>query len=260
MSLAFSPPVRALSRSIARDPMQSKTLRLTYERKLVALFRRYRAAALASLDLARENEARALEPTPIQIAWLVDELDVLSRETILAPGEAIVSDSVKTGYRHGVLYAERALVQVGISSKLGEGPADWRVIDVLQARNLSALKGITAETNKAIIRSLTEGINNGEGVVKLRKRLAAEVEGIGYNRARLMAHTETMYACNEGAKLRYAQHGIKRVQWLTAGHENTCEKCAALNGKVFDIDQAPPCPLHPLCRCTLLPVIDEEDD
>lgn len=249
--------IRTLSRSTRQDPMQSKTRRKTYERKLVTLFRRYQAAALASLEIARENEARALEPTPIRIAWLVDELGVLSRETILAPGEVIVSDSVKTGYRHGVLYAERALVQVGISSKLGEGPADWRVIDVLQARNLSALKGITAETNKAIIRSLTEGINNGEGVVKLRKRLMAEVEGIGYNRARLMAHTETMYASIEGAKLRYSQHGIRKVEWLTAGHDNTCDQCAALNGKVFDIAQAPPCPLHPMCRCTLLPVIED---
>lgn len=249
-----------LSRSTLRDPMQSKTLRLTYERKLVALFRRYRAAALASLDLARENEAsRELEPSHIQITWLVDELDMLSREVILAPGEVVVSDSVKTGYHQGALYAQRALARIGISSTLGEGPADWRVIDVLQVRNLSALKGITAEMNKAIVRSLTEGINNGEGVVKLRKRLMAEVEGIGYNRARLMAHTETMYASNEGAKLRYSQHGVTRVEWLTAGHENTCAQCQALNGKIFDIAQAPPIPLHPMCRCTLLPVIEVDE-
>jgi len=256
MALSTSSAVRTLSRSTRQDPMQSKTRRKTYERKLVALFRRYRAAALASLDLARENEARALEPPYIQISWLA-RLDPLAQEVILAPGGRVINESAETGFRHGVLYAERALARVGISSKLGEGPADWRVIDVLQARNLSALKGITAETNKAIIRSLTEGINNGEGVVKLRKRLMAEVEGIGYNRARLMAHTETMYASNEGAKLRYSQHGIRKVEWLTAGHGDTCDQCAALNGKVFDIAQAPPCPLHPMCRCTLLPVIED---
>lgn len=250
--------IRTLSRSTARDPMQSKTLRTTYERKLVALFRRYRAAALASLDLARENEARALEPTPIQIAWLVGDLDRLAQQAVLSPGEAIVNDMAKSGYRQGATFAERALARIGISSKLGEGPADWRVIDVLQVRNLTALKGIVAETNKAIVRSLTEGINAGEGVVKLRKRLMKEVEGIGYNRARLMAHTETMYASNEGAKIRYSQHGIRRVQWLTAGHDNTCERCQALNGKIFDIDKAPMCPCHPFCRCTLLPVLDDE--
>lgn len=236
--------------------MQSKTRRKTYERKLVGLFRRYQSAALASLEVARENETRALEPSPIRIAWLVNELDRISRETVLAPGEPIVAESVKASYRYGVLYAEHALARIGIVSKIGEGPADWRVLDVLQARNLSALKGISAETNKAIVRSLSEGINAGEGVVKLRKRLMTEVEGIGYNRARLMAHTETMYASNEGAKLRYSQHGVSKVEWVTAGHSNTCSRCQALDGEVFDLGQAPPIPLHPNCRCTLLPIIE----
>jgi SPP1 gp7 family putative phage head morphogenesis protein len=237
-----------LSAAARRDPMHAARIAKQYERKILRLFRDYRRLALESLDVARENEAvRELEPTPIRIAWIVDALDLLAREKILAPGEVVVTEGVRTGYHQGVLYAERALARIGISSQLGRGPADQQVLDVLQARNLSALKGITAETNKSIIRSLTEGINNGEGVVKLRERLMAEVEGIGYNRARLMAHTETMYASNEGAKLRYSQHGVTRVEWLTAGHDNTCADCAALNGQVFDIDKTPPIPLHPNC-------------
>lgn len=246
-----------LSAVTRRDPMHAGRIAKQYERKILRLFRDYRRLALEALDVARENEApRELEPTHIRIAWIVDALDLLAREAILSPGEVIVTEGVRTGYHQGVLYAERALARIGISSQLGRGPADQQVLDVLQARNLSALKGITAETNKAIIRSLTEGINNGEGVVKLRKRLMAEVDGIGYNRARLMAHTETMYASNEGAKLRYSQHGVTQVEWLTAGHDNTCADCAALNGQVFDIDKAPPIPHHPMCRCTLLPVIE----
>ncbi|MFA7122146.1 MAG: minor capsid protein [Bacilli bacterium] len=250
------PPVK-LSAAARRDPMHAGRIAKQYERKILRLFRDYRRLALESLDVARENEApRELEPTPIRIAWIVDALDLLAREKILAPGEVVVTEGVRTGYHQGVLYAERALARVGISSHLGQGPADQRVLDVLQARNFAALKGVSDETNKSIIRSLSEGINNGEGVVKLRKRLMAEVDGIGYNRARLMAHTETMYASNEGAKLRYTQHGITKVQWLMAGHENTCTDCEALNGQIFDIDKAPSIPHHPMCRCTLLPVIE----
>jgi SPP1 gp7 family putative phage head morphogenesis protein len=246
-----------LSAAARRDPMHAARIAKQYERKILRLFRDYRRLALESLDVARENEAvRELEPTPIRISWLVDTLDVLAQEAILSPGEVIVTEGVRTGYHQGVLYAERALARIGISSQLGRGPADQQVLDVLQARNLSALKGITAETNKSIIRSLTEGINNGEGVVKLRKRLMAEVDGIGYDRARKMAHYETMYASNEGAKLRYTQHGIRRVQALTAGHANTCDDCDALNGQIFDIDKAPRFPLHVYCRCTWLPVIE----
>ncbi len=237
-----------LSATARRDPMHATRIAKRYEGQLLRLFRDYRRLAVESLDVARENEApRELEPTPIRIAWLINTLDALAREKILVPGEEITSDAAETGYRQGTKYAELALAQVGISSKIGDGPVDWRVIDVLKARNLTALKGISDEMNKAIVRSLSEGINNGEGVVKLRKRLTAEIEGIGYNRARLMAHTETMYASNEGAKLRYSQHGVTRVEWLTAGHDNTCADCAALNGQVFDIDKTPPIPLHPNC-------------
>ncbi|WP_292366061.1 minor capsid protein [Methanoculleus sp. UBA208] len=247
---------KQVSRSTRRDPVQAKTLRVTYEKGLVRLFRTYRTAAVEVLTLARENEARALEPTPIRIAWLVEELELLAKEAILGPGEVVVSNSVKTGYRRGVLYAERALARIGITSKLGEGPADWRVLDVLRVRNLQALKGVTAEMNKQIVSALTEGINKGESVVKLARRLRDQVDGIGIQRARLMAHTETMYACNEGALLRYRQHGIKTIEWLCAG--NPCTKCQENCGKPFPINEAPPCPLHPRCRCTLLPVIDDD--
>ena len=246
-----------LSAAARRDPMHAARIAKQYERKILRLFRDYRRLALESLDVARENEAvRELEPTPIRISWLVDELDLLAREKILAPGEVIVTEGVRTGYHQGALYAERALARVGISSQLGRGPADQRVLDVLQARNFAALKGVSDEMNKSIIRSLSEGINNGEGVVKLRKRLTTEVEGIGYDRARKMAHYETMYASNEGTKLRYTQHGIRRVQALTAGHENTCDDCESMNGQIFDIDKAPTFPRHVYCRCTWLPVIE----
>lgn len=76
-----------LSRSTLRDPMQSKTLRQTYERKLVALFRRYKTAALESLTLARENEARALEPPTFRsLGWLTGWTCSLGKQSSL-PGK-----------------------------------------------------------------------------------------------------------------------------------------------------------------------------
>jgi hypothetical protein len=44
--------------------------------------------------------------------------------------------------------------------------------------------------------------------------------------------------------------GIKHVQWLTAHHDNECEACKALEGKLFPIKEPPTMP--PLdCRCEL---------
>lgn len=248
-----------LSRSTRRYPTQARTLANTYERKLLKLITGFGKAAAAALDqgldrtLEQPSPTRALEPTSFQIAWFVQQLKVLAEREITGPGTRITQQATLAAFRQGTTFGETVLVTVGISSKLGEGPADARVIDALQARNLTTLEGISSELNKAIIRSLTDGLNAGEGVVKLRKRLMKEVEGI-VNRARLMAHTETMHACNEGAKVRYRQVGIEQVQWLTAKDDRLCDRCAPLDGTVYDIDKAPPCPLHPMCRCTLLPV------
>jgi len=249
-----------LSRSTLRNPAQTRTLATTYERQLLRLIKAFGKAAAAALDQALEpargleaGPVRGLEPTSFQIAWFVQQLKVLAEAEIVSPGTKITRQATLAAFRQGTKYGEMTLARIGISSKLGEGPADLQVIDVLQARNLTTLEGISAETNKQIVRSLTDGLNAGEGVVKLRKRLMKEVEGIGFNRARLMSHTETMHACNEGAKTRYRQVGISRVEWLTARGEGVCPQCAALDGTVYDIDKAPPCPLHPMCRCTLLP-------
>jgi len=58
----------------------------------------------------------------------------------------------------------------------------------------------------------------------------------------------------------YKKHGVAEVEWLAALDERTCDECDDLNGKKFPIDEVPNCPLHPTCRCVLLPVIAEVPD
>lgn len=49
--------------------------------------------------------------------------------------------------------------------------------------------------------------------------------------------------------------GIKKLMW-SATFENSCKKCMALDGKIFDIDKVPDLPQHPNCKCLLLPYIE----
>ena len=51
----------------------------------------------------------------------------------------------------------------------------------------------------------------------------------------------------------YKDAGVKKVMWVTQRDERVCEECSALNGLVFDIDDAPAKP-HLGCRCRLVPV------
>ena len=132
---------------------------------------------------------------------------------------------------------------------------DWRVLDSLQLRNLSALKGICDEMSKEIIRELTDGINAGEGMPKLSARIQKAV-GMGKTRADLMARTETINAAVDGCRVRYEQAGITEFEFLAASDHRTCEQCASHNGKIYRLtDNANLPPLHPGCRCAIVPVV-----
>lgn len=132
---------------------------------------------------------------------------------------------------------------------------DWRVLDSLQLRNLSALKGICDEMSKEIIRELTDGINAGEGMPKLSARIQKAV-GMGKTRADLMARTETINAAVDGCRVRYEQAGITEFEFLAASDHRTCEQCASHNGKIYKLtDNANLPPLHPGCRCAIAPVV-----
>ena len=43
---------------------------------------------------------------------------------------------------------------------------------------------------------------------------------------------------------------------MTAFDKRTCMGCAALSGKIYPLDNHPPRPLHPRCRCVLVPETD----
>lgn len=47
------------------------------------------------------------------------------------------------------------------------------------------------------------------------------------------------------------------LMWITEMDERVCSDCDSLEGEVFAIDSSPGCPLHPNCRCHLVPVTND---
>jgi len=45
---------------------------------------------------------------------------------------------------------------------------------------------------------------------------------------------------------------IKSVQWRAALSNRTCLRCSGLDGHSYPLNDHPPIPLHPRCRCVLL--------
>ena len=100
----------------------------------------------------------------------------------------------------------------------------------------------------------------------------------------MIARTETIRSSNAGAVMSYEKAGITEKQWFTAEDGMVCVYCAEMHGKVVGVSDnywnlgdtmtverqdKPPAsmtlsyenvaapPLHPNCRCTILPVVVE---
>lgn len=133
-----------------------------------------------------------------------------------------------------------------------------------------------AQTVKALEDSLNEGIKQGENQAKLRNRVSDVYDQATKVRAELIARTEAIAASNEGTLEAYRQSPLVTGKEWSANF-GACEFCMSLNGKVVEIEKnfadkgttltvgektitvgyehlSHP-PLHPNCRCALLPVI-----
>lgn len=237
-----------LSKTTKRDPTQTKTLRESYRRDLMRLFRSYRRDALIALKRSEDQTTRMMAAADIDLIRLDEVLRSLGA-ALVTKGIHITRDHVLQNYTAGTVFGTKQLNRIGIEAVIGVGPADWRAMDALKVRNLSALRGVTNEMNKQIIRELSDGISLGESMPKLAKRLTDRVDHIGMTRATTIARTETLHAFNQGAELRYAQAGIDTLEWLSA-HDppRVCEECLALDGTTFKIkSNHPRPPIHPNC-------------
>jgi SPP1 gp7 family putative phage head morphogenesis protein len=212
------------------------------------LFRQYRQHVLDALHGSSvQLSAVNLQPPDVDIIRFEEILRQLGVQ-LVTNGQRITDDFARKTYFAGTNYGTLSLKRAGISFALGESPADWRVIDALKVRNLSALRGIKDETNKQIILELTDGIQKGESVPKLAKRISDRVDHIGITRATAMARTEAINAFTQGAEQRYTQAGIETLEWLVARDDRLCEECEPLDGKQFSVkSRHPRPPLHPQC-------------
>ena len=88
------------------------------------------------------------------------------------------------------------------------------------------------------------------------KNLLQERFNVSYRRADTLVRTELAHIQTEAAKKRYEDYGIQYIEVLVDADDRTCDECKALIGKKFPIHAAPPLPVHPNDRCTIIPVID----
>lgn len=115
-----------------------------------------------------------------------------------------------------------------------------------------------------LINIISQGLDDGKSVPEIRSAIQADFEG-EYTKmqAQRITRTEVLRASNQATLDAYEQSGVvEGKQWLTAGAVDECAEyegqIESLGGNFYsdtsDFADGDP-PLHPNCRCVLLPVL-----
>lgn len=121
-----------------------------------------------------------------------------------------------------------------------------------------------------IRKGMNAGFAAGDDIPAMTTRLKNGV-GLGYrsgikgpmHRIDVLARTAVLMTRKAGVAevLRENAPKLGRVQYLTAMDEKVCPICRPLHGRVWPVGspEVRQPPLHPNCRCDLVPVMDQED-
>lgn len=138
-----------------------------------------------------------------------------------------------------------------------------KVTEFVETRVGDLIKGISDTTKEALRVTLKEGMEAGESIPKLAKRIEEVYEDAKGYRSTLIARTETVTASNNGALNGYRQSGVvEKKTWLTAGDDRVRPEHAAMDGETVGLEEAfsngSMVPDSPGERCTITPVLFKE--
>lgn len=204
-----------------------------------------------------------------------------------------IKTHIDSAYQQGIRRGRQELRKLGVEIDEGQlggdpirvafnSPVHADRVGMIYTRAYSSLKGITEEMGSVVSDVLALGIADGRGPKEIARLLNKTILGSGtgvdlgildslgrkvpsLRRAEVLARTEVIRAHHSANIAEYKSAGMMgikiQVEHLTAGDERVCPKCAPLNGKRYDIDEAEyMIPVHPQCRCVAIPHIPDDDD
>ena len=162
-----------------------------------------------------------------------------------------------------------------------------KVAEHLQEYTFHFADKISRTTFDKLTTTLTEGLNAGEDIRKLKNRVydIPQFKAVEAGRAHyseMVARTESARAQSAGTLEVWRQSGVvEGKEWLCA--PDCCAFCAEMDGKIvgltenyfteggaltlddgrtmkFTYEDVPAVPLHPHCRCTIVAVLIEEGE
>jgi len=147
----------------------------------------------------------------------------------------------------------------GINVFIKQGIKDGKSMPKI-ARELKPLVGLTARQTQGVInyRKILEAKRPDFTVAQVDRAVTRYADKTHRLRMENIARTETARAQNIGYCQGLDDVGVEKVQFQVAAADY-CELCAKLNGKIYTVSAGMNViPVHPRCRCCMLPVIDNK--
>jgi len=240
------------------------------------------------------NYARNADKLEAFMKWLNEQVDngILEVGHLRQIGRPVEDNWMNIylfdSYKRGVIRARYEMRKAGFDVKSIDESGGIDIVmglpfhidrlGLIFARAYSDLKGITADMDTIISRILAQGLADGDGPALLARKLVAAINGsnlgdlalkdsIGrfipaLQRATLLSRTGIIRAHHLATIQEYRNWGVLGVtvkgEWITAGDNRVCPKCASMEGKIFTLDEIEyMIPLHPDCRCMALPYFED---
>lgn len=113
----------------------------------------------------------------------------------------------------------------------------------------------TARLQQTLEEGLLQCVATGKPSSYL-KQVLMDRFNVSYGRADALVRTELAHIQTMAAQQRYRDYGIQEVELLVEPDARTCPICEKLSGKKYSINDRMPVPLHPKCRCCMIPVVN----
>jgi len=222
--------------------------------------------------------------------WLRERL----RDGILEPvsrralrdGEHWTATYVRAAYVSGWEQARERLQNAGVAADEVEDVFRLGVpqeqLERLYTRAFENLQSVTEDAAPQVRDVLTDGLDEGVNPREMARRLTKEVRTLQRTRAEVLARTEVINSYSEATLDRYERAGQSGVivsgEFATADDDRVCPLCESIAGTEHGIDEMRDAtftyeagesepdslggtypvrpPVHPQCRCAILPVIE----
>lgn len=140
---------------------------------------------------------------------------------------------------------------------------DRNALDFMVRFNIQLVGNVYKELLNGIKQGITLGIIKGDSIAVISqglgsiitdpasfRRAGKTVFKTAQQRLELITRTEVLRAHNQGRLKFFDTINVRRVKWMAVGDERMCPVCGGLDGQEYNIDNMPPIPAHPACRCT----------